>query len=449
MNDPRLNRITIGTESAHIFESDARLHPRWADVQNRWGLLLMTEHRVEDAAAVFRKCLDINPRYAWAATNLVHALGVTGRIDEARKVLEETPPPVPWLRAAAEAFLCLAGEAFGEGLALLDRLDPAVRARMDVRRLEAALARRAGDPAADRLWSELLEVSEVPPSVLGSLLPWTRYGEGGENLLSFVPGLHQLFLAAGRMEARMGKLDEGERMAEVAFACWSERALYLNHLAFVHELRGNDEAAVAMYREASSLAPQDPVPLINLAYYWSAQGEMVQAFEALSSALDRAPRYADLHHQMGLLRRARNEPEDALASFRRALDINPRYAMAHLDLAMTLFSLRSWKEALAAFESVMENGLRSADILLHVGQIHRNLNDRERAEAFFREVVKDRRDNSEARYWLGMVLHDQGRTREARRWWRRFLEENSEPELVGEVERLLIETDAMREDEAA
>ena len=68
-------------------ETLALNHPTWADYQNRWGLLLLIQGRTAEALDVFSKCLDINPRYAWAAINRVQAMAMAGHGEEAAEAL--------------------------------------------------------------------------------------------------------------------------------------------------------------------------------------------------------------------------------------------------------------------------------------------------------------------------------------------------------------------------
>jgi Tfp pilus assembly protein PilF len=75
------------------------------------------------------------------------------------------------------------------------------------------------------------------------------------------------------------------------------------------------------------------------------RGEDEAALEAFAGVLERHPRFADLHYQVGLVHEQRGDLEAAAASFERALAINPRYAECGLALA-TIYERRGeWERA--------------------------------------------------------------------------------------------------------
>jgi tetratricopeptide (TPR) repeat protein len=154
-------------------------------------------------------------------------------------------------------------------------------------------------------------------------------------------------------------------------------------------------------------------------------------------ALERAPRYADLHYQMGLLLGACGRDDDALLSFRRALEINPGYTSARLSEAGVLFALEQWQAARDAYDQVLAAGLVSSDIHLHVGQIEDKLGNPERAAAAYREALRLNPREAEAYYLIGDLHRRRGDREAARKAWRTFLKLSHDPKRAVEVEGLL------------
>lgn len=420
-----------------LVEADAQEHPNWADLQNRWGLVLLSENEPAAAVPVFERCLEINPRYAWASMNLVAALALSEESKLARKKLDEATEPVPGVRSFMILFLELIAPSGCPLEELEDAVPPGLRYRLDGTRLRAALLKQRGSPGAQEVWEGVMG---VPPALTPAISsPWDEDGDPTSRLVSFVPGMHELWLHLSTVVARRSWWGEAKEEAALAYLCWSDRGVYLNQLGYVASIRGEDDAAVRLYEEAAIASPDAPVPYIALAFHFSAVGELEKSFRALQCAVRRAPRYADLHHQMGLLQRGRGKAEEALDAFREALEINPKYALARLDEADTLFELERWEEAKEAYREVLGTGLVSSDIHLHLGQLEQRLGDPKEAEHAFLEALRSNPAEAMAHYHLGNLYRERGDNGNALMAWKRFLSMNPSPELQSEVEAAISE----------
>ena len=423
--------LPLDADVLRLVEAESERHPRWADVQNRWGLVLLLRGRFTEAEQVFGRCLDLNPRYAWAALNLAQCLALAGKFERALAVWKQagirngapatTWPPswISWTRAPRP------------GGPALDGLPGDLRDRPDFLRLRAALIRESRPEEA----ASLLERALEDPDAGGSGVE----DDGDAWPFGFVAGLWQLWIEVSSLEARLGRMDAAEAYARRAFRHWSHRGTLLHQRGMVASLAGNEERAVALYKEAARMAPDSPRPLISLAYHWSAMGELERARDALVQALQRAPRFADLHHQMGLLERARGSYQEALNEFRVALEINPRYTLARLDVAAALFDLRRWKEARAVYRDVVAGGIRSSDIYLQVGEAEEQLGNLEEAESSYREALRLNPGEVEAHYFLGRLYRKRGDDERARLSWSKFLELTGDDTRAAEVQTLLRE----------
>ncbi len=421
--------MPIDTDVLRLLEAEAERHPAWADVQNRWGLVLFLRGRLSEADQSFSRCLELNPRYAWAALNLAQCLAVAGNVPRAREILRRAPEPAPGLRAYVGAFMDLVESRVREGLAQLDGLPPELRDRCDFLRLRASLLEAVDEVAAARVRRDM------------GRDPVLRERPENENAPAWpvvhVPGLSQLWMEVSSLEARLGRMDEAESYARRAYLHWADRSTLLHQRGFLASLRGDDAAAVERYEQAAALSPTDPRPLISLSYHWSALGELDRAQTALAGAIERAANYADLHHQMGLVLRAQGRTEDALAAFRRALELNPAYLAARLDVASSLFDLGRWGEACEVYQHVLHGGLRSSDIYLRLGEAEENLEHQDEAETAYREALRLNPGEATAHYHLGRLYRDSGDSGRAREAWSKYLELSSDPDRSAEVSALL------------
>ena len=382
----------ISSEVAELLRSDAQEHPSWPDMQNRWGLLLLRSGNHAEARAVFARCLEINPRYGWAVLNHIQALALEGDVETARRLLTDAPEAAPGTRSAVHGFLDLCDPDSSPGDPLAG-LPGNLLARPDFQRLRAALESRDRPPPDLRL---------------------------------FVPGLHQLFREAGIWEARLGNLDRAVELAGSMLSVWHDLGVYWSQRGFFASLQGKDEESLHAYQEAARIAPESPEALIAIAYYWSALGEAEHAHAALSEALRRAPRFADLHYQMGLLQSSRGETQTALA-------LNPNYTVARLQEAEALSALELWVQAREAYVRVLDAGLQSTDLFLRLGQVEEHLDRPARAEEAYRAALRLNPHEPLGHYRLGRLHRDRGDREKAKRAWRRYLVLAGETELADAI----------------
>jgi tetratricopeptide (TPR) repeat protein len=88
-----------------------------------------------------------------------------------------------------------------------------------------------------------------------------------------------------------------------------------------------------------------------------AHADYATAVADLREVVRREPRFADIHHLLGVCLALVGRPSEALDSFDRALEINPRYVEALINRAITLHELGRYDDARASFESASEADL--------------------------------------------------------------------------------------------
>lgn len=371
-------------------EELALAHPKWADFQNRWGLFLLLEKRTVEALDVFDRCLELNPGYLWAAVNRIGALALAGRGEEAADALQTAPEPVPGTRAFVSAFLALLDADAERGLEQLTDLPAPIRDRPDVVRLRAALHHMENPDRGKATWASIQDRYEGIPT--GWVVPWDENGSVDSSLVTFIPGIHHLFLELSNLAARKGNMRTAAGLTDLIRLFWWDEAMHLGQHGFLANLEGKGDLAVELYDRAIQCDPESPRAHIALAYHWSSMGEIEEASHSLVGALKLAPRYADLHYQMGLLQRAMGETGEAVESLQKALAINPNYVMARMQEAATLFAMKNWQASCVAYRKVLDTGLESSDIYLQLGQACTEMDQLDEAEdAFARaaELVPD------------------------------------------------------------
>ena len=433
------NWPALSTEIAGLFESEAEQHPTWADIQNRWGLTLLTMGRFVEARTAFERALERNPRYAWAAMNHVQTLALLGEGAAARVRLADAPWPARGCREFVEAFLALCEEtAFPvESWAGLPR---EISGRPDFVRLRIALLRTSHPEEAQKAWDTSRNAFPTPlPEWVN---PLNTRADLPHWLLSFVPGLHSLMKDASTWEARLGRDADASSYAHSMLVFWYDQGAAWCQQGFLANLAADEAGALVAYQRGADASPASPEPWIALAYLWSAAGDLAQADEALRQSLDRAPGYADLHYQRGLLDHARGDNRAALRSFRAALKENANYVVARMQEAETLYELHEWEGARASFMRVVDAGLESVDVWLRLGQTEEQLHRAAQAEVAYRRAAELDPQSALPHFHLGQLYRERGDREKAKRAWRRFLTLAGDSVEAAEVKAELNEGDS-------
>jgi tetratricopeptide (TPR) repeat protein len=126
--------------------------------------------------------------------------------------------------------------------------------------------------------------------------------------------------------------------------------------------------AVAEYRKAIELDPQDPRPHFNLGNALYDQRKVAEAAAEYRLALDRDPRYAPAHAGLGNALYSQGKRVEASASFRRATELDPTSAPAYSNLGVTLREEGKLGEAIAAYRRAIELDPTNAPALGALGQ---------------------------------------------------------------------------------
>jgi tetratricopeptide (TPR) repeat protein len=102
--------------------------------------------------------------------------------------------------------------------------------------------------------------------------------------------------------AKLGRDDDALTHAQSALAHDLANPVYVDTLAFVQQLAGDDAAATATYRKVLETDPTSYVSANNLAVLLAQHGHRAEAEDLLERAVAVAPRYAIGWHNLGVVR---------------------------------------------------------------------------------------------------------------------------------------------------
>lgn len=162
-----------------------------------------------------------------------------------------------------------------------------------------------------------------------------------------------------------------------------ELALADSHrdLAEVKLSKGENELAIAQYRAAIELNPNDPETHYGL---------------------------AEAYRRKGML-------QDCERELREVIRIEPRHNEAHLALGVVFLQMERWPDAAAEFERLAADPtfVRPTRALVNLGWAHYKSGDLERAKSDFERALLADRSNHVAHLNLGIVQYDRGELVEA------------------------------------
>src|SRR6266542_4339553 len=117
--------------------------------------------------------------------------------------------------------------------------------------------------------------------------------------------------------------------------------------------QGKIDEAVASYKEAARLSPEDEDMHYNLALALARQGKREAAKAEYLEALRIYPDYAEAHNNLGNLFVAGEKFDDAIAHFKEALKISSDNASAHSNLGKALALQGNFPTAIPCFREAL------------------------------------------------------------------------------------------------
>jgi tetratricopeptide (TPR) repeat protein len=135
------------------------------------------------------------------------------------------------------------------------------------------------------------------------------------------------------------------------------------------ELRGDLTNALAGYRQAAAIDPQNVAAHNDLGNLLLKLGQPAAALPEFQQAAQAQPRQAQLHNGLGLALTALNQYPAALAQFAWATELDPTYPWSHYESGDVLLKLGRNSEALAQFHEALRLDPDNYQILTHVARV--------------------------------------------------------------------------------
>lgn len=247
-----------------------------AITETNLGSAMHEAGRLDEAAARFRRALEIQPDYVPAFNNLGVTLRAQGRVDDAIR-------------------------AYGEGLALRD------------------------------------DYPDLHYNLANALLVQNRAAEAADHLRrasAGTPDSAAVHNNLGTALADQGQLSEAAAEFERAIALEPDSARAHRNLGNVLASMGRVSEAREHLERAVAIAP-DAEALYDLGVFELEANRLDAAVRAFTSALAVRPGYAEAHNNLGIALGSQGRFDDAIAQFEQALRVSPGFedAARNLDTA--------------------------------------------------------------------------------------------------------------------
>jgi len=127
----------------------------------------------------------------------------------------------------------------------------------------------------------------------------------------------------------------------------------LFNLGLAYGNAGQYEEAIASYKEAIRIKPDDADAHYNLGVTYGESGQYEEAIASYKEALRIKPDDADAHYNLGYVYRELGQYEEAIASFKKSIRIKPDDANAHYSLGLAYDESGQYEEAIASYKEVL------------------------------------------------------------------------------------------------
>jgi choline-sulfatase len=198
--------------------------------------------------------------------------------------------------------------------------------------------------------------------------------------------------------------------------------VFRSTLARFQRERGATKDAVALYRQAVALTPNDADAWYNLGVAAAECCDRNEARQALTTAVRLDPKRAAAHDALGVLLMEAGDPPHALEAFQRAIDADPRDPRGWNNRGNALRALGRIDDAETAYRKATTLAPAYADPLNGLGVLLVQQGLPKEALPYFDKAIQNQPDLYEAQLNRGIALQEAGQKAAAAAQYRVLLQ---------------------------
>jgi tetratricopeptide (TPR) repeat protein len=187
----------------------------------------------------------------------------------------------------------------------------------------------------------------------------------------------------------------------------------LFNIAVADQGKGELETAIAEWKTALAMSPDEPKALYNLGVALAGVNRYQDALAPLQQAMALKPTDAKTHTTLGVALLRLKQPEQALEQLQKAIELNPRDAKAQGALGSLLAEQGKIQEAIPHFAQALELDPNEPDTQNNIGIALVRAGRADAAVPYLEKALAADPNAPELHGNLGLVLARQGRFDEA------------------------------------
>ncbi|MHC4157873.1 MAG: tetratricopeptide repeat protein [Planctomycetota bacterium] len=400
-------RNSLWRDPLSLWQDCVNKSPNKARARNGLGRALLSEGKVDEAAAEFRKALAIKPDYFKAHNNLGLALSEAGKTDEAIASFNEALAiKYDYYKAYNNLGLAL-GQA-GKLEEAIVSFNEALKCQpnsADVYNNIGSILRTQGKrEEAERYYRKALSINPDHIAAYGNLYAVLKEAGRPEEQIEYLRKLlkNRPSDFTGRYNlanllVEEGRLDEAIQEYEAAIRINPNHAEAYNNLGNVLAEQGRRKQAIDAYRRALKLEPDYVSAHYNLAMTLAEQGKVNEAINEYREAIRLKGDYFNAHNNLAALLGRLGRTEEAVTHFTRALEIQPLNVNTYNNLGITLTSVGKIDEAIGHFQKALQIEPGNAGTHFNLAVTFEKLGKDDEAIAHYRQTLELNPNHSQAR----------------------------------------------------
>jgi tetratricopeptide (TPR) repeat protein len=194
------------------------------------------------------------------------------------------------------------------------------------------------------------------------------------------------------------------------------------NLGNVYKSRGDLTNAIECYTRAIELDPRNAKAHNNLGIVLTERGNFDEAIDHYRKSLQFAPDNARIHYNLGVALSGKRDLKGAISHYAKALHIEPDYAEAYTNMGNALAQQGKFKEATIHYEKALEINPQNAESHYNLANSLSAQEKFDKAVKHYSEALRTRPNFAEAHYELGNVLIQLRKNKEAFSHYRQALQ---------------------------
>lgn len=332
------------------------------------GRAFLAMQRNDEAAAAFRKALEIEAKRGTARAGLAAALVASGKaaeaVTEARKATEDDPKSAEAFAVLGTAIFAADNKAWNDAIAQAQQGAFLAPRNPVVQTAVGQLFEAAGnfDQAGLKYKAALESDPGYAPAQLAQLSIQSRKGDTdaalatARALATSQPQNAQVQLALGRLLARKNAWDDALEPLQKAAAALPNNAEAQALVGTAFQFTGQSDDALAAYKKAMALAPNNNDYRTTYGLLLGLNKQYAEGIAELQKVTG-APGYKDAAGwiNLGWLLRNVDPPkaDESAAAYTKALGIDPKNPQAELGLGWAYLTGQKYDQAIEHFNKAM------------------------------------------------------------------------------------------------